>query len=160
VADLSELPLSVRLLVATYRWRRVDPVPWTPLGKPLAAARVALVTSAGLVAPGDAPFDEEVRGGDWSHRWIAADTPLAALGESHRSHSWDHSGVAADRNLALPLDRLRELAATGRVGEVAPRHVSIMGSITAPARLLARSAPAIVEGLLADRVDAAALVPV
>lgn len=160
MADLSELPLSVRLLVATYRWRRVDPVPWTPLGKPLAAARVALVTSAGLVPPGEPRFDETVRGGDWSHRWIAAGADLAALSESHRSESWDHSGVAADRNLALPLDRLRELAAAGRVGEVAPRHVSIMGSITAPARLLARTAPAIVEGLLADRVDAAALVPV
>ena len=160
MAELSELPLAVRLRVAAYRWRRVDPVPWSPLTRPLAAARVALLSSAGLAPPDGAPFDASVRGGDWSHRWVAVDADLAALTESHRSLSWDHAGVAADRNLALPLDRLRELVAAGRVGAVAPRHVSIMGSITAPGRLVAETAPRIVEGLLADRVDAAALVPV
>jgi D-proline reductase (dithiol) PrdB len=160
MAELADLPLRVRLQVATYRWRRIDPVPWSPLERPLAEARVALVSSAGLSAPDQPPFDDRVRGGDWSHRWIAADADLAALVENHRSRAWDHAGVAADRNLALPLDRLRELAAAGRIGAVAPRHVSIMGSITAPGRLLAESAPRIVEGLLADRVTAAALVPV
>ena len=160
MAELSELPLSTRLYVAAYRWRRIDPVPWTPLGKPLAAARVALVSSAGLTAPGDPPFDASVRGGDWSHRWIAAGVDLATLVENHRSRAWDHAGVAADRNLALPLDRLAELAAAGRIGAVAPRHASIMGSITAPGRLLRDTAPKLAAGLLADGVDAAALVPV
>ena len=56
--------------------------------------------------------------------------------------------------------RLRELVATGEAGEVAPRHASIMGSLTAPGRLVKRTAPAIAEMLRGDGVDAAALVPV
>jgi hypothetical protein len=35
--------------------------------------------------------------------------------------------VLADHNVALPIDRLAELAAAGVVGAVAPEHVSVMG---------------------------------
>jgi len=157
---MSEFPLRWRVFLRGYPWRRIAPVPWAVLARPLARARVALVTSAGLVLPGEPPFDERVAGGDWSHRVLPADVDLSTLVESHRSELFDHAGVAADRNLALPLDRLRELVAAGVVGEVAPRHVSIMGSLTAPGRLVKRSAPAIVEVLREDGVDAAALVPV
>lgn len=160
MGEMSEFPLRWRLFLRGYRWRRVDPVPRARLARPLAASRVALVSSAGMVPPDQAPFDESVKGGDWSHRVVAADTDLSALVDSHRSELYDHDGIAADRNLALPLDRLRELADGGAVGAVAPRHVSIMGSLTAPARLVRDTAPAIVELFEADGVDAAALVPV
>ncbi|MCB1008506.1 MAG: selenoprotein B glycine/betaine/sarcosine/D-proline reductase [Acidobacteria bacterium] len=157
---MSEFPLRWRVFLRGYPWRRVDSVPWAVLARPLAEARVALVTSAGLVPAGEPPFDERVAGGDWSHRVVPADVDLEAMVESHRSELFDHAGVAADRNLALPIDRLRELVATGEAGEVAPRHASIMGSLTAPGRLVKRTAPAIAEMLRGDGVDAAALVPV
>jgi len=157
---MSEFPLRWRVFLRGYPWRRIDPVPWAELARPLAEARVALVSSAGLVPPDQPPFDERVAGGDWSHRVLPADVALDALVESHRSELFDHAGIAADRNLALPLDRLRELAAAGTVGEVAPRHVSIMGSLTAPGRLVRHTAPEVAALLRADRVDAAALVPV
>lgn len=157
---MSEFPLRWRVFLRGYPWRRIDPVPWAELARPLAEARVALVSSAGLVPPDQPPFDERVAGGDWSHRVLPADVALDSLVESHRSELFDHAGVAADRNLALPLDRLRELAAAGTIGEVAPRHVSIMGSLTAPGRLVRRTAPEVAELLRADGVDAAALVPV
>lgn len=157
---ISDLPLWLRAVLKVYRWRRVDPVPLARLDKPLPACRVALVTTAGLVPPGDAPFDHGVPGGDFSYRVIRGDADVRTLSEHHRSESFDHAGVLADANLAFPLDRLRELAELREIGEVAPRHLSFMGSITAPGRLVARTAPEAAELLVADRVDVALLVPV
>ena len=42
MAALDELSLTVRLFLKSYPWRRIDPVPWTPLRKPLAGSRLAL----------------------------------------------------------------------------------------------------------------------
>jgi D-proline reductase (dithiol) PrdB len=160
VATVSELPLSARLFLKTYPWRRIDPVPWSPLARPLPEARVALVSTAGLVLPAQKPFDNDVRGGDWSYREIPSDADTKTLIDAHRSKSYDHSGVHADPNLAFPIDRLRELATDGVIGAVHHRHFSFMGSITAPGRLMARSAPAVADALAADGVDAVLLVPI
>jgi D-proline reductase (dithiol) PrdB len=160
VGQLSEFSLPVRLFLRAYPWRRIDPVPWTPLARPLGDCRVALVSSAGFVAPGQAPFDERVRGGDPSFREIPGEQDVRALVDTHRSESFDHAGLRADPNLAFPLDRLRELAAAGRIGSVAPRHLSFMGSITAPGRLARDTAPVAARKLREDGVDAALLVPV
>ena len=156
----ADLPLKYRLLLSAYPWRRAERLPAATLRRPLAQARVALVTSAGLVAPGDLPFDLSLKGGDWSYRLIGGDTDLRTLTMHHRSDAFDSAPIAADRNVAFPLDRLRELAARGLIGSVAPRHLSFMGSITAPGRLRAHSAPEAAEHLAADGVDVALLVPV
>lgn len=156
----ADLPLKYRFLLRAYRWRRAAAGPAARLRRPLAAARVALVTSAGLVMPGDAPFDLDRKGGDWSFRTIAGDADVAALGMFHKSDAFDPAPIAADRNVAFPLDRLRALAAAGDIGEVAPRHLSFMGSITLPDRLLTESAPAAADLLVDDGVDVALLVPV
>jgi D-proline reductase (dithiol) PrdB len=160
MGDLSEFALPTRLFLRAYRWRRIDPVPWTPLERPLAHCRLALVSSAGLVTPGQPPFDEDVRGGDPSFREIPADADPRSLIDTHRSESFDHAGIAADANLALPLERVRELAASGRIGSVNRRHLSFMGSITAPGRLVRDTAPAAARALVDDGVDVALLVPV
>ncbi len=160
MARLSDLPLSYRVFVKGYPFRRIDPVPWAPLAKPVAACRVALVTSAGLSLPDQEPFDEGVRGGDPSFRVLPADTDVSTLVEHHRSQAFDHAGIDADRNLAFPVDRLREMAAEGRIAEVAPRHLTMMGSLTAPGRMVKRTAPEAAEIFVEDRVDLALLVPV
>jgi len=160
MARFADLPLWLRATLRIYPWRRIDPVPCAVLRKPLSECRVALVTSAGVVPSGQPAFDEAVRGGDFSYRIIAGDTDVQTLGEFHRSKSFDHAGIAADRNLALPLDRLRELVTAHDIGEVAPRHLSFMGSITAPGRLVRDSAPEAAQLLLDDHVDVALLVPV
>jgi D-proline reductase (dithiol) PrdB len=157
---LSELPLWLRASLSIYPWRRLEQLTAAPLRKPISACRVALVTTAGLVPTGAPPFDASVRGGDWSHRVIRGDTDVRTLTEHHRSESFDHAGVEQDKNLAFPLDRLRELAALGELGEVAPRHLSFMGSITAPGRLVKQSAPAAAALLEEDHVDVALLLPV
>ena len=156
----SDLSLSLRAFLAAYRWRRLDPVPESRLEKPLERCRVALVSSAGLVVPGDAPFDMTIKGGDYSYRLIPTSADVQELKEHHRSDSFDHSGLEADRNLGLPLARLHELAAAGEIGEVAPRHISLMGSITAPGRLIKRTAPQVASLLAEDEVDIALLIPV
>lgn len=160
MGDLDEFPWSLRLFLQAYPWRRVRPVPWSPLRRPLNRCRVALVTSAGFVLPGQEPFDGSVRGGDTSFRVIPGDSPVAGLIDQQRSESFDHSGMRQDPNLAFPLDRLRELESRGRIGAVAPRHLSFMGSITAPGRLIRETAVAGAKLLAQDQTDAALLVPV
>jgi D-proline reductase (dithiol) PrdB len=160
MGDISEFSFVVRAFLKAYRWRRIDPIPWSPLRKPLAESTVAIVTTAGLVRPDQEPFDDGVKGGDSSFRVIPAATDVASLIDTHRSETFDHSGIREDPNLAFPLDRLRELERDGRIGRVSKRHMSFMGSITAPGRLIRDSAPAAAELLVADGVDVALLVPV
>ena len=106
------------------------------------------------------PFDETVKGGDYSFREIATDIDVRTLIDTHRSESFDHSGIHADPNLAFPLDRLRELQREGVIGRLNHRHWSFMGSITATARLVHETAPAAAQQAAEDGVDVALLVPV
>jgi len=160
MGSTEEFSLSRRLFLRAYRWRRIDPIPWTPLSKPLSACRLVLVSSAGFVMPGQPPFDETVRGGDVSFREIPADIDAHRLIETHRSEWFDHTGIRADPNLAFPVDRARELVARGRIGAVNHRHLSFMGSITAPGRLIRDTAPEAARQLVSDGVDIALLIPV
>ena len=160
MARLADLKLAYRLLMQAYPYRHIDWRPGAVLRKPLAEARIALVTSAGFYLSTQPPFDESVRGGDWSFREIPSDAPVQNLLCGQTSDAFDHSGIDADRNLALPVDRLKELAAAGAIGGVAPRHFSIMGSLSAPGRLISRSAPEIGAKLREDGADAVFLTPV
>ena len=160
MGNLSEFPLKYKLFLKVYPWRRIDPVPWTPLKKPLKDSRAAVVSSAGLVRPDQEPFDDAIRGGDYSFREIPAATDISTLVDTHRSDLYDHSGLRQDPNLAFPLDRLRELVTSGRIGSLNQRHLSFMGSITAPGRLVKKTAPLAVRKLVEDGVDVALLVPV
>ncbi|HQR67656.1 MAG TPA: glycine/sarcosine/betaine reductase selenoprotein B family protein [Thermoanaerobaculia bacterium] len=159
VARFADLSLRNRLFMATYRYRALDPVPFAVPAGPLDAARVALVTTGAVYAPGQEPFDESIRGGDVSFREIPSDADVSALGIAHRSDAFDASLFRRDRNLGFPLDRLREMAARGEIGALNRRHLSFMGSITAPGRLLAATAPEAAGLLAVDGVDVALLVP-
>ncbi len=160
MAELSDLSLKYRLWLATYRWRRIDPVPWSPPRRPLRALRIGLVTTAGLFRPGvDVPF-APIKGGDVSFRVLPADVSVQTLAIGQTSEEFDPAGIEADRNVALPLDRLRELREAGEIGDIAPVHLSFNGSITAPGRLIATTAPDAAEVFRKEQVDAALLVPV
>jgi D-proline reductase (dithiol) PrdB len=145
------MSLRNRIFMARYRYRALDPVPFTRLARPLQEARVALVSKV--------RFDCELKGGDASFREIPADADLAALGIAHKSEAFDQSGFQADRNLGFPLERLREMAARGEIGSLNGRALSFMGSITSPGRLMKETAPAAAALLAGDGVDAAFLVP-
>ncbi|MFC1882221.1 glycine/sarcosine/betaine reductase selenoprotein B family protein [Thermodesulfobacteriota bacterium] len=160
MGNLSEFPLKYRLFLKAYPWRRIDPVPWTPLKKTLKDSRLVLVSSAGLVTADQEPFDDSIRGGDPSFREIPFDADVATLLETHRSDAFDHTGIRQDPNLAFPADRLREMAAAGLIGSLNHRYLSMMGSITAPGRLIKKTIPQVVPKLIEDRIDIALLVPV
>jgi D-proline reductase (dithiol) PrdB len=159
VASLADLSLKNRLFMATYRYRTLAPVPYAAPRKPLNAARVALVTTGGLHTPDQPPFDESMKAGDVSFREIATDVDVSTLRVAQKSDAFDQTGFRKDRNLGFPLDRLREMAALGEIGELNGRHLSFMGSITAPGRLIAETAPRGAEILAADGVDVTLLVP-
>lgn len=123
-------------------------------GPPLAQRRVALVSSAALYRRGEAPFPP----GSGEYRALPAGLPKGDILMSHVSINFDRSGWQRDLNVAFPIDRLRELAAEGVVGDVAPTHYSVLGSTDPQA--MAASAEAIAAQMRAEGVGAAVLVPV
>ena len=130
------------------------------LARPLTNARVALVSSAGLVPASAPPFDLDRRGGDPSFRVIPDETPDERLTMWHRSDAFDRGPSAEDLNVVFPRTALRRLVEQGVIGAAGPRHLSFMGSITAPGALLRDAAPRAADALAADGVDIALLVPV
>jgi len=137
---------------------------WTPFPTRLAAARIALLTSAGLYLEGEqAPFDgerekAEPTWGDPTHRVLPAPLDGRALGMMHLH--LNHEDVLADPEIALPLGGLAALVAEGRVGSVALRHVSVMGYQQAGLDVWRReTAPAVVGLLRDDGVDGLILAP-
>jgi D-proline reductase (dithiol) PrdB len=143
------------------RWARrhavvsID-VPWAPLVKPLSACRVALVTTGGVHLDSDPPFDLASRDGDPTVRRIPADVEPRRLRISH-SH-YDTRDAERDVNVLFPIERLRELAAEGRIGGVAPTHYSF-GWIRAVDPLVRETAPLVARELLEAGVDAVVLTP-
>ena len=160
LAEPGELSLLDRRFVRGYTWRRISPTPWHRLIKPLNECRLALISTAGFVLPVQVPFARHRRGGDPSFREIPSNVSPRALFLAHKSRAFDRSGLLSDPNLAFPLQRVRELADRGHIGSVNHRHLSFMGSITAPGRLMKTTAPSAIDKLVEDRVDIALLVPV
>jgi len=141
-----------------------EKIPWTPLEKPLAACRVALLSTAGLSMRSDTPFDMETERkhptrGDSSWRALTADATAETIDANHLHI--DTGYVLRDLNVALPVDRLRELARAGEVGTAADTHYSIMGyQGSDSSALVEQSAPDIASRMLGDEVDLALLAPV
>jgi D-proline reductase (dithiol) PrdB len=140
------------------------PIPWTAVSKPLAASRVALLTTAGVSMKGDAPFDLESERrrptwGDPTFRRVRSDATAADIDVSHLHI--ETAFIRRDLNVALPLDRLRELVREGVVGSSAPTHYSTMGYQGSSTQVLeTETAPAIAEALAAEGVDLLLLAPV
>lgn len=146
--------------------------PFTRLPKPLAECRVALLTSTGHFVDGDDPVplgqegmtqEEAVRRiGEFTRSRpqlsrIPMDTPWSRLRVRHGGY--DVRGVMADPNVALPIDRLRELAQAGAFGELLSDAYSFVGA-TSQTVLLQSVAHEWAESWVAHGVDALVLVPV
>ena len=130
-----------------------ETTPWAD-GVPVEQSRVAIISTAGLQRRGDRPFEM----GSDDFRVIPGDTPARDLVMSHISTNFDRSGFQQDINVALPIDRLRELAAEGVIGSVADYHYSFMGA-TDPMRMQ-DSVTRMVDLLKSDAVDTVLLVPI
>jgi len=129
--------------------------PFTPLAKPLAQSRVAIVTTAGLHKRDDQPFGP----GDPSFRVFPATVTQADLLQSHASIGFDRTWTQQDMNVVFPLDRLRDLAAAGEIGPLAPNCYSFMGAQRDVTRILNDTAPAVARLLVADGAEVVLLTP-
>lgn len=141
-----------------------EEIPWAPVTRPLNESKVALLSTAGISMKGDEPFDMEGERrrptwGDPSWRKIRSDATSADVEVNHLHI--DTSFTKQDLNVALPLDRLRELVEEGRVGAMAETHYSTMGYQGADTRVLENeSGPAIAQAMKDEDVHLALLAPV
>jgi len=153
MARLADLPEGMASYLSGLACPVFDTQPWVQ-GPELARRRVALISTAGLHRRNDRPFAS----GAADYRVIPGDVETGDLVMTHLSQNFDRTGFQQDWNVAFPLDRLRELAASGQIGSVADYHYSFMGA-TSPEHMepvtgeLARL-------LHGDNVDAVLLVPI
>lgn len=126
-----------------------------PLQRPLSQSRVAIVTTAALRLASQPKFI----GGDQSFRVLPATTDGLILGQI--SPNFDRAGFIQDPNVVFPIDRLREMAAEGVIGSVAPQHISFLGAQgESLSTIQMDSGPAAARLLLDDAVDLVLLTPV
>ncbi len=139
-------------------------IPWAEACKPLAESKLALLSTAGLSMRGDAPFDMEMERqkptrGDPSWRRLRSDATSNTI-EANHLHI-DTGYIERDLNVALPVDRVRELVTEGVVGALADSHYSIMGYQGSDSSTLeTESAPQIADAMRSEEVDLALLAPV
>jgi D-proline reductase (dithiol) PrdB len=155
--------ITKRMIKTWIKMEEPRPIPWTPLPKPLSECTVALLSSAGIALKTDKPFDQEGERenpwwGDPSYRIL----PKTASQDQVRVYHMhiDPSYAMQDLNCLFPTQRLQEMETSGRIGQVSPRHYSIMGYILNPERLLSETVPALIRNLKEDQADVVVLVPV
>jgi len=118
-----------------------DDAPFTPLAKPLAESRLALFTSTGHFVEGEDPEPFGVKNMTQEEaarrisEFLKAEPTLSAIpmdmGQEKlkvRHGGYDIRGVQADRNVAFPIDRLREFVEEGVIGELLPKAYSFVGA--------------------------------
>jgi glycine/sarcosine/betaine reductase selenoprotein B len=143
-----------------YRWAHFAEVPFAPLRVPLGRARLGLITTAAPYQPeaGDQGPGAPYNAGAKFYRVYSAPTDsIPDLRISHVGYDRRHTS-AADLNTYFPLARLREAAASGRFGELAPRF---HGAPTNRSyRVTTESdAPELLRRCQEDAVDGVVLVP-
>ena len=152
---LDRLSQMGRNNLLTFPARVNDETPFVPLRKPLAACRVAIVTTAGQHRRDDRAFGP----GEQTYRVIAADTPPAEIVQSHTSLGFDRAAIMRDLNVTFPIDRLRELAARGEIGGLGPNHYSFMGALRDLPRVEGETGPEVGRRLREEGVDAVLITP-
>ncbi len=121
---------------------------------PLAQAKVAIVTSASLHHPEDDDFAPS----DTGYRVLKSDRHDYVMG--HWSPNFDATGFAVDINTVFPIDRLDELAASGRIGAVADEHLAYAGNQFDLSAVRLDSGPAGARRLKEQGVDVVLFTPV
>jgi len=152
---LDRLPEGNRKNLLNLPVQTNETAPFARLAKPLAACRVAIVTTAGLHRRGDRPFGP----GEQTYRVIPADTPAADIVQSHTSLGFDRVLIMRDVNITYPIDRLRELAARGAIGGLAPNGYSFMGAQRELSRIEGETGPEVARRLREDGADVAVMTP-
>jgi len=145
---------------APYRWAHFIDVPFTPLRVPLDRARVALITTAAPFQPGvgdqgpGAPYNAAAK---FYAVYSTSIETVPDLRISHVGYDRLHT-TAADINTYLPLTQLKDAAAAGRLGSLAPR---LHGAPTNRSHrvTIETDTPELLRRCREDGADAAVLVP-
>ena len=143
-----------------YEWAHYAEVPFRPLSKPLSRCRIALITTA---APFQPDKGDQGPGAPYN---AAAKFYQVYSGDTDRDHDLRISHIAIDRQHTtagdqatyFPLAALRDAAAAGRIGSLAPRFHGAPTNRSHRVTLTV-DGPEIVARCTADAVDAAVLVP-
>jgi D-proline reductase (dithiol) PrdB len=142
-----------------YVWAHHDDAPFQPLKKPLADARVALVTTAAPYQPdkGDqgpgAPYNAQAK----FYQVYSGDTALDHdLRVAHVAIDRKHTSME-DSGTWFPLPALRRAAAAGRL-RLAPRFHGVP-TTRSQERTVSVDAPEVLKRCREDAADAAVLVP-
>lgn len=136
-----------------YRWVVNETVPWTPLAKPLAQCKVALISSGGIMYRDQPRFHRE----NASYRRIPKNASKEDLSIWH--FGYPTADAEKDPNCVFPLERMRELEAEGIIRELSDPAFSFMGGIYSARKVRDELAPQIVAELKRAHVDAFYLVP-
>ena len=110
-----------------YKWASFDETPFTPLEKPLADSRLALVTTAAPFRPDlpdqgpGAPYNAAAKFYDV---YAAPVEPVPDLRISHIGYDRKHC-AADDPRTWLPIAALRREEQAGTIGELAPELIGI-----------------------------------
>jgi len=141
-----------------YKWSVFKTTTWTPLEKPLAQCKVALLSAGGISLKGQPPYDPFSRD-DLTFREIPKDVRAQDFVINYSYY--DHTDADKDINCIFPIDRFRELEREGFIGEVAETHYGTgMGRMYKRTALQTQLAAEIASRLKAARVDALFCVPV
>lgn len=134
-------------------------IPWAPLKREVGKSKLALITSSGVHLKSQSPFDMLDPNGDPTCREISSDSVVEDFIITH--NYYDHSDADKDVNIVFPIERIRELKASGSIGEINHRHFSFMGHILGQHvdTLKNATAPEIARYLNEDSVDIAILTP-
>ncbi len=131
---LDRLPQISRNNLLTFPAQVNDTAPFRHPTKPLAACRLAIVTTAGVHVRGDRLFTP----GDQTYRVIPSGTPTADILQSHTSIGFDRVAIMRDINMS---------------------HYSFMGAQREVVRIESQTGPEVARRLVADGVDAALITP-
>ena len=157
------LPRAFRTMYEAAPTAEHDPV-WADFTKPLAKAKIALLSSAGIfLADKQDPFDiererQEPTWGDPTLRLIGSDVKQSEIDATHLHINT--ADLLQDLDTALPIRRLNELVADGVVGDAANEHYSVMGYQQDGAEVWQnKTGPEIASHCHANDIDALILAP-
>lgn len=148
--DLSREYYAAQGYAKPYGWISYQGVPFTKLEKPLSESRVALVTTADLAKPPGETVQER-----HSSRKVYAH-PVKDAPEHFYTQDlqWDQESTHTnDNDSFMPLNRLAECAASGKIGSASPRFYGVMTDYS-QGKTSKKSAPQVLEFCQEDDVDA------
>ena len=151
LAKLADKPYTTEYPMPDFD--RVDP---QPAVKDLSKAKIALVTSGGIVPAGNPDFIESSSASHYGEYDITGVDNLTSEGYETAHGGYDPTYANADADRVLPVDVLRDMEREGLIGELHNKFYTTVGNGTAVASAKAFAAE-IGQKLKADKVDAVIL---